>query len=90
LLSPLIEWQRFGVDSVQIFREKGFGSAVCQFSRLCVVMETVVTREGVMAAWIPEDFCAGYAGKRAFIWACAHITVATLKNTSTKRKASRP
>ena len=46
--------------------EKGVGSTVCQCGRLCVVVETVVTREGVMAARIAEDFCAGHMGKRGF------------------------
>jgi hypothetical protein len=29
-------------------------------------METIVTREGVMAARIAEDFCASYVGKGGF------------------------
>ena len=46
--------------------EEGFGSTICQFGRLCVVMKTVVPREGVVAVRIAEDFCAWHIGKRGF------------------------
>jgi hypothetical protein len=45
--------------------EEGFGSPVCQSSRTRVVMTAIVAREGMIAAGVAEDFCAGKGEKPA-------------------------
>jgi hypothetical protein len=70
--------------------EECFGSTICQCSRRYVVMETVVTRKGVIAARIAEDFCIRYIGNRGFyLGLCVFADVCSLVAGGKRRDPAR-